>query len=109
SAPNLFVMPRSSSFMCSILFRGGQTHRARRGRLSPASPRAHVSRSVEVGRYVDLTGDDGCLEGVQLSDQLSVDLVGEVVQIGDADAFVLQRADVGGRVELAVRTRHHCL
>src|SRR5665647_2307471 len=128
-APNLFVMPRSSSFMFLILLRSRAKARSaaqmmpRPRRLahlwancalpsapgagsgglnpetgSPADAGLPVSGAVLLrgrGRGdLDLAADDVGLDRVDLFHERRVNLGFPLVQRGDVDTLVLQRADV---------------
>src|SRR5690606_21606445 len=124
-APKRLVMPRSSSFMVidstdgrrAICRRGGAhlsnclQHRAPRrmpgamewgGWPKPTSPCEGSCLAGEVGLDLDLSADDLLLERLELGSEAGVDLALPVVEVGQAHATVLKRADVGLVRELAL-------
>src|SRR5579875_3887956 len=94
SAPKRFVMPCS----CSRT-RAPSSRVVERGRTGSARPRS--GGSLEGGRRRARDGAvlDARLDGLQLAGQRRRDLRRVVVEGREADATVLQRADVGRVVE----------
>src|SRR5699024_2208833 len=95
-APLSWVMARSSRFIGLFLRSGCLWARVLPGAAGPPRGERVVSLR-EVGRDLDLAGDDLRLEGVDLGHEGRVDLALEVVERRDADATVGEGADV--RVE----------